>query len=178
MTDNISAAAAAAYRGKTVVVKYGGNAIADPELQRAVIDDIAFLHGAGVRVILVHGGGSEINAMLGRVGIEPRFVDGLRYTDPDTMEIVQMVLCGKINKQLAAQLSGRGAKALGLSPETSIKTGIIGPTDTTNGYVYALYNRGIVGGDSSSGKNLYNPNSTLLRDEMAKIVCGVMDNAK
>ena len=70
------------------------------------------------------------------------------------------------------------AKALGLSPETSIKTGIIGPTDTTNGYVYALYNRGIVGGDSSSGKNLYNPNSTLLRDEMAKIVCGVMDNAK
>ena len=103
------------YYGKTVVVKYGGNAIADPELQRAVIDDIAFLHGAGVRVILVHGGGSEINAMLGRVGIEPRFVDGLRYTDPDTMEIVQMVLCGKINKQLAAQLSGRGAKALGLS---------------------------------------------------------------
>ena len=115
MTDNISAAAAAAYRGKTVVVKYGGNAIADPELQRAVIDDIAFLHGAGVRVILVHGGGSEINAMLGRVGIEPRFVDGLRYTDPDTMELVQMLLCGKINKQLAAQLSGRGAKALGLS---------------------------------------------------------------
>ena len=115
MTDNISAAAAAAYRGKTVVVKYGGNAIADPELQRAVIDDIAFLHGAGVRVILVHGGGSEINAMLGRVGIAPRFVDGLRSTDPDTMEIVQMVLCGKINKQLAAQLSGRGAKALGLS---------------------------------------------------------------
>ncbi len=115
MTDNISAAAAAAYRGKTVVVKYGGNAIADPELQRAVIDDIAYLHGAGVRIVLVHGGGSEINAMLGRVGIEPRFVDGLRYTDPDTMEIVQMVLCGKINKMLAAQLSGRGAKALGLS---------------------------------------------------------------
>ena len=115
MTDNISAAAAAAYRGKTVVVTYGGNAIADPELQRAVIDDIAYLHGAGVRIVLVHGGGSEINAMLGRVGIEPRFVDGLRYTDPDTMEIVQMVLCGKINKMLAAQLSGRGAKALGLS---------------------------------------------------------------
>ncbi len=78
-----------------------------------MIDDIAFLHGAGVRVILVHGGGSEINAMLGRVGIEPRFVDGLRYTDPDTMEIVQMVLCGKINKQLAAQLSGRGSQGPG-----------------------------------------------------------------
>ena len=76
------------------------------------------------------------------------------------------------------EMAELAAKALGLSPETSIKTGIIGPTDTTNGYVYALYNRGIVGGDSSSGKNLYNPNSTLLRDEMAKIVCGVMDNAK
>ena len=76
------------------------------------------------------------------------------------------------------EMAELAAKALGLSAETSIKTGIIGPTDTTNGYVYALYNRGIVGGDSSSGKNLYNPNSTLLRDEMAKIVCGVMDSAK
>ena len=76
------------------------------------------------------------------------------------------------------EMAELAAKALGLSAESSIKTGIIGPTDTTNGYVYALYNRGIVGGDSSSGKNLYNPNSTLLRDEMAKIVCGVMDNAK
>ena len=75
------------------------------------------------------------------------------------------------------EMAELAAKALGLSAESSIKTGIIGPTDTTNGYVYALYNRGIVGGDSSSGKNLYNPNSTLLRDEMAKIVCGVMDNA-
>ena len=76
------------------------------------------------------------------------------------------------------EMAELAAKALGLSAETSIKIGIIGPTDTTNGYVYALYNRGIVGGDSSSGKNLYNPNSTLLRDEMAKIVCGVMDSAK
>lgn len=114
MTDNISAAAAAAYRGKTVVVKYGGNAIADPELQRAVIDDIAFLHGAGVRVILVHGGGSEINAMLGRVGIEPRFVDGLRYTDAETMDVVQSVLCGKVNKNLVAQLNRLGGQAIGL----------------------------------------------------------------
>ena len=76
------------------------------------------------------------------------------------------------------EMAELAAKALGLQPATSIKTGIVGPTDTTNGYVYALYNAGIVGGDSSSGKNLYNPNSTLLRDEMAKIVCGVMDNAK
>ena len=75
------------------------------------------------------------------------------------------------------EMAELAAKALGLQPENTIKTGIIGPTDTTNPYVYALYNRGIVGGDSSSGKNLYNPNSTLLRDEMAKIVCGVMDNA-
>lgn len=115
MNDNTASAAAAAYRGKTVVIKYGGNAIADPQLQRAVIEDMAYLHAQGVRAVLVHGGGSEINAMLKRVGIEPRFVDGLRYTDEATMEIVQMVLCGKINKNLAAQLSGKGAKALGLS---------------------------------------------------------------
>lgn len=76
------------------------------------------------------------------------------------------------------EMAELAAKALKLSPATSINAGIVGPTDTTNGYVYALYNAGIVGGDSSSGKNRYNPNSTLLRDEMAKIVCGVMDNAQ
>ena len=75
------------------------------------------------------------------------------------------------------EMAELAAKALKLSPASRIDAGIVGPTDTTNGYVYALYNAGIVGGDSSSGKNRYNPNSTLLRDEMAKIVCGVMDNA-
>lgn len=76
------------------------------------------------------------------------------------------------------EMAELAAKALKLSPASRIDAGIVGPTDTTNGYVYALYNAGIVGGDSSSGKNRYNPNSTLLRDEMAKIVCGVMDNAQ
>ena len=76
------------------------------------------------------------------------------------------------------EMAELAAKALKLSPATSIKAGIVAPTDTTNGYVYALYNAGIVGGDSSSGRNLYKPNSTLLRDEMAKIVCGIMDNAQ
>lgn len=76
------------------------------------------------------------------------------------------------------EMAELAAKALKLSPASRINAGIVGPTDTTNGYVYALYNAGIVGGDSSSGKNRYNPNSTLLRDEMAKIVCGVMDNAQ
>ena len=76
------------------------------------------------------------------------------------------------------EMAELAAKALKLSPASRINAGIVAPTDTTNGYVYALYNAGIVGGDSSSGKNRYNPNSTLLRDEMAKIVCGVMDNAQ
>ena len=75
------------------------------------------------------------------------------------------------------EMAELAAKALGMSPASRINTGIVGPTDTTNGYVYALYNAGIVGGDSSSGQNRYNGGSTLLRDEMAKIVCGVMDNA-
>lgn len=103
------------FTGKTIVVKYGGNAMVSDELRRAVMCDIILLSLVGIRVVVVHGGGPEISEMLKKLGHESRFVDGLRYTDPDTMEIVQMVLCGKINKQLAAQLSGRGAKALGLS---------------------------------------------------------------
>ena len=103
------------YAGKTVVVKYGGNAMIDEGLKNDVMNDIVLMQLVGINVVLVHGGGPEISEMLKKIGHESRFVDGLRYTDPDTMEIVQMVLCGKINKQLAAQLSGRGAKALGLS---------------------------------------------------------------
>ena len=103
------------FTGKTIVVKYGGNAMVSDKLRQAVMSDIILLSLVGIRVVVVHGGGPEISEMLKKLGHESRFVDGLRYTDPDTMEIVQMVLCGKINKQLAAQLSGRGAKALGLS---------------------------------------------------------------
>ena len=102
------------YYGKTVVVKYGGNAMVSDELRQAVISDIILLHLVGIRVVVVHGGGPEITEMLDKIGKESRFVDGLRYTDEETMEIVQQVLCGKVNKNLVAILNRMGGKAVGL----------------------------------------------------------------
>ncbi|MDR1095879.1 MAG: acetylglutamate kinase [Spirochaetaceae bacterium] len=104
-----------ALSGKTVVVKYGGNAMKNEQLKRAVVEDLVFFHKAGVRVILVHGGGPEIEAMLKALSIESRFVDGLRYTDRRTMEVVQMVLCGRVNKDLTALIVQSGSAAIGLS---------------------------------------------------------------
>ncbi|MDR0293234.1 MAG: acetylglutamate kinase [Oscillospiraceae bacterium] len=103
------------YSGKTVVVKYGGAAMEKAELREAVIDDIVLLSLVGIRLVVVHGGGPEINALLERLGIEPRFIGGLRYTDEETMEVVQMTLCGSVNKNLVSQLNRRGGKAVGLS---------------------------------------------------------------
>lgn len=100
--------------GKVVVVKYGGNAMLNEELKAAVMEDIVLLNTIGVHVVLVHGGGPEINTMLERVGKESRFVNGLRYTDFETMEIVQMVLAGKLNKDIVGILLQQGGKAVGL----------------------------------------------------------------
>ncbi len=103
------------YNGKVVVVKYGGNAMINEELKQQVMEDIVLLHLVGVKVILVHGGGPEISEMLKKVGKESVFVDGLRVTDKETAEIVQMVLAGKINKSLVNLLQIKGGKAMGLS---------------------------------------------------------------
>ncbi|MDR3356222.1 MAG: acetylglutamate kinase [Spirochaetaceae bacterium] len=103
-----------ALRGKTLVVKYGGSAMINAELKKAVVDDIVFIAAVGIRVVLVHGGGPEIDAMLKATGKEIRFVDGLRYTDEETMDIVQMVLCGKVSKDICALIQGAGAQAMGL----------------------------------------------------------------
>ena len=102
------------FYGKTIVVKYGGNAMISDELRRAVISDIILLHLVGIQVVVVHGGGPEISAMLKKIGKESKFVDGLRYTDAETMEVVQQVLCGKVNKDLVATLNAVGGRALGL----------------------------------------------------------------
>ena len=102
------------FAGKTIVVKYGGNAMISQELRQAVISDIVLLSLVGIRVVVVHGGGPEINQMLEKIGKEPKFVDGLRYTDQETMEVVQQVLCGRVNKDLVATLNRTGGRALGL----------------------------------------------------------------
>ncbi|MCI7564292.1 MAG: acetylglutamate kinase [Spirochaetia bacterium] len=101
--------------GKVVVVKYGGNAMLNEELKAAVMEDIILLSTIGIKVVLVHGGGPEINNMLLKIGKESKFVDGLRYTDSETMEVVQMVLTGKLNKDIVGLLLQKGGKAVGLS---------------------------------------------------------------
>ncbi len=102
------------YYNKIVVVKYGGNAMINEELKQAVMSDIVLLSLIGVKVVLVHGGGPEINEMLDKVGKESKFVNGLRYTDKETAEIVQMVLAGKVNKGLVALLGQHEGQAIGL----------------------------------------------------------------
>lgn len=102
------------YNNKIVVVKYGGNAMTNEDLKNAVMSDIVLLSLVGVKVVLVHGGGPEINDMLKRVGIESKFINGLRYTDEATVDIVKMVLAGKVNKELVSHLTRHKGKALGM----------------------------------------------------------------
>ncbi|MDR1306887.1 MAG: acetylglutamate kinase [Treponema sp.] len=102
------------FRGKTVVVKYGGNAMINAGLKAAVMEDLILMSCVGIRIVLVHGGGPEIEGMLNALGKESRFVDGLRYTDEETMAVVQMVLCGRVNKDITALIENSGGRALGL----------------------------------------------------------------
>ena len=102
------------YSGKIVVVKYGGNAMINDELKSAVMHDIVLMSLIGVKVVLVHGGGPEISGMLKKIGKESVFKDGLRVTDAETVEVVQMVLAGKTNKDLVNLLGTVGGKAVGL----------------------------------------------------------------
>ena len=103
------------YSGKTVVIKYGGNAMVNAQLKEQVMEDIALLWLIGVKVVLVHGGGPEISDMMQKLGKQATFVDGLRVTDRETVDIVQMVLAGKVNKTLVNLLQMQGAQAIGLS---------------------------------------------------------------
>jgi acetylglutamate kinase len=103
------------YTGKIVVVKYGGNAMKNEDLKHKVMLDIVLLWTIGVKVVLVHGGGPEINEVMSKLGKKPEFIDGLRVTDKETVDIVQMVLAGKVNKTLVNYLEEKGARAIGLS---------------------------------------------------------------
>lgn len=122
------------YRKKIVVVKYGGNAMVNDELKEAVMRDLVLLTTVGIKVVLVHGGGPDINKTLDKMNIKSSFVDGLRVTDKETVDVVQMVLAGKVNKDLTCQIGNFGGHAIGLS-------GMDGnmlkckPLDDTHGYV-------------------------------------------
>lgn len=123
------------FSGKTVVIKYGGNAMISENLRRAVISDIVLLHQVGIRVVVVHGGGPEISDMLKKIGKEGVFVNGLRYTDEETMDIVQQVLCGKVSKDLVSLVNEFGGKAIGISGMDSRLIEAVRRTDADYGYV-------------------------------------------
>ncbi|MBR6812580.1 MAG: acetylglutamate kinase, partial [Oscillospiraceae bacterium] len=103
------------YYDKIVVIKYGGNAMINEDLKQQVMGDIVLLWLVGVKVVLVHGGGPEINNLLNKIGKEAKFVDGLRVTDQETLDCEQMVLAGKVNKTLVTMLESKGGKAMGIS---------------------------------------------------------------
>ena len=103
------------YHDKIIVIKYGGNAMLSEELKNDVIEDVVLLSAIGIKVVMVHGGGPEINEMLDKLSIASKFVDGLRYTDEDTVNVVQMVLAGQVNKNLVSMMNMIGGKAIGIS---------------------------------------------------------------
>jgi len=125
------------YNKKTIVVKYGGNAMINERLKAAVISDLILLAHAGIHVVVVHGGGAEITDMMKKLGNEPKFINGLRYTDEETIDIVQMVLAGKTNKDLVNLIGLGGGEAIGLSGIDSglIKAKKLKDGDVDYGYV-------------------------------------------
>ncbi|MDD6283864.1 MAG: acetylglutamate kinase [Firmicutes bacterium] len=189
------------YTGKVVVVKYGGNAMINEKLKDSVMRDIVLLSLIGVKVVLVHGGGPEITDMLSKIGKESTFVDGLRVTDKETVDIVQMVLTGKVNKNLVNLIQNKGGNAIGLSGidghmiEAKIKDerlGFVGEITNVNvqpildvidkGYIPVV---STVGCDSSG--NVYNINADTAAAKIAgelgaeslismTDICGILEN--
>lgn len=126
------------FHGATVVVKYGGAAMTDDAIKRSVCTDVALLHYVGLRPVVVHGGGPKISAMMNRLGLEPRFVEGLRVTDDATMEIAEMVLVGSIGQDLAAAIQSAGVSAVSISGRDGATLGaccMVGPGGTDLGLV-------------------------------------------
>lgn len=172
------------YRGKVIVIKYGGNAMQSEELKRLVMRDVVLLSMVGLKVVVVHGGGPEITDMLKRVGKKSEFVDGLRVTDKESAEIVQMVLAGKVNKNLVNILQSCGGKSVGLSGmdghliEAKIKDerlGYVGEITKINiGIVEDVLEKGYIPVISTVGcdndGNIYNINA----DTAAARIAGVL----
>lgn len=176
------------YNGKIVVIKYGGNAMINENLKEQVMEDIALLWLIGVKVVLVHGGGPEISEMMERLGKKSEFVDGLRVTDKETVEIAQMVLSGKINKTLVTHIESKGGKAMGISGvdgkliEASVKDeklGFVGKIENVNiSPVIDLLEKGYIPVVSTIGcdsdGNIYNINA----DTAAARIAGALSSER
>lgn len=175
------------YSGEIVVVKYGGNAMINQELKEQVMEDIVLLWLTGVKVVLVHGGGPEISEMMNKLGKKAEFVDGLRVTDKETVDIVQMVLAGKINKSLVNYLESNGGKAMGISGmdgrliEAKMKNpklGYVGEIVKINiGAVEDLLNNGYIPVVSTVGCDKEGNSYNINADTAAAHIAGAL-NAK
>lgn len=156
------------YNGKTVVVKYGGNAMVNEHLKEQVMQDVVLLWLIGVKVVLVHGGGPEINEMMDKLGKKPQFIDGLRVTDKETVDIVQMVLAGKVNKSLVTHLESKGGNAMGIS---GIDGGLIKATikDEKLGYVGKITDVNVTPINDLLGKGYIPVISTIASDENGNV---------
>lgn len=170
------------FAGRTIVVKYGGAAMKDPMLKAQVIRDVVLLSCVGVRPVVVHGGGPEINTWLDKIGIEPQFKNGLRVTDATTMEVVEMVLVGRVNKELVSLINRAGGKAIGLCgkdgnlfmarPEGQVGFGFVGEVMSVDIQVLLpLVESGYIPVISSvaedSGGQAYNINADTVAGELA-----------
>ncbi|MBQ7879985.1 MAG: acetylglutamate kinase [Clostridia bacterium] len=169
------------YKDKIIVVKYGGNAMLNDELKEAVMGDIALLSLIGIKVVLVHGGGPEITEMLSKVGKKSEFVDGLRVTDKETVDIVHMVLAGKVNKNLVNLLENKGAKAIGLcgidghmikAQKADDRLGFVGEvTDVNVEPILDVLEKGYIPVVSTVGyddeNNVYNINADTVASRLA-----------
>jgi acetylglutamate kinase len=170
------------FRGRTIVVKYGGAAMKDGSLKAGVVRDIVFMACVGIRPVVVHGGGPEINIWLGKLGIEPQFKDGLRVTDAPTMDVVEMVLVGRVNKELVSLINQEGGKAVGLCgkdgnlimarPQGSADVGFVGEVSSIDsGILKSLVESGYIPIVSSVASDetgqAYNINADTVAGELA-----------
>ncbi len=165
-----------AFNGNTVVIKYGGSAMLDPEINKTIVQDIVLLKLVGLKPVVVHGGGPEINNMLKRLDIQSEFINGLRVTTQETMEVVEMVLAGKVNKQIVEMISGQGGLAVGLTGKDgkilrakkivkdNIDLGFVGEIEKVNtSLIHTLIDNGFIPVISPIGSddegNTYNINA-------------------
>ncbi|MCL2107747.1 MAG: acetylglutamate kinase [Oscillospiraceae bacterium] len=175
------------YYGKFIVVKYGGNAMVNEKLKQAVMSDIVLLSLCGIKIVLVHGGGPEIDAVLKKMGKKPKFINGLRCTDKETAEIVQMVLSGKVNKDLVDLLCMNGGKAIGLcgldggllkARQLSAELGYVGEITkvhpeiisdiTDKGYIPVIST--IAGSETNAKDEIFNVNADIAAAEIANAI--------
>ncbi|MGF1524482.1 MAG: acetylglutamate kinase [Leptolyngbyaceae cyanobacterium] len=170
------------FRGRTVVVKYGGAAMKDSTLKASVLRDIVFMACVGIRPVVVHGGGPEINTWLTKLGIEPQFKNGLRVTDAPTMDVVEMVLVGRVNKEIVSLINQAGGSAVGLCgkdgnlikarPQGSKDVGFVGDVSTVEpGIIQSLVEAGYIPVISSVASDdigqAYNINADTVAGELA-----------